>query len=111
MGRGHAWELETERGEMGSAELGVGGELTAAMAEQREQRAMDGGAEGELENDVRREEHVAGLEQGDGRAGRAWLRAAWASTPESSGRRARAGSKRVPRNRSAGGAEEMDARR
>jgi hypothetical protein len=39
------------------------------MAEQREQRTMDGGAEAELENDVRREEHAAGLEQGDGRAG------------------------------------------
>jgi hypothetical protein len=81
------------------------------MAEQREQRAMDGGAEAELENGARREEHAAGLEQGDGRAGRAWLLAAWASAPGSSGRRARAGSKRAPGNRSAGGVEEMDARR
>ena len=38
------------------------------MAEQREQRAIDGGAEAELENGARREEHAAGLEQGDGRA-------------------------------------------
>jgi hypothetical protein len=68
---GKLHELEANaRGWARAQELGV-----VAMAEQREQRAMDGGAEAELENGARREEHATGLEKGDGRAHGARLRA------------------------------------